>query len=58
VDFDELDETFDAEVGERHDAVVAEPLDPRSPRLQALHFKGDVVEPVDVADPLLPSLTD
>ena len=28
VDFDELDETFDAEVGERHDAVVAEPLDP------------------------------
>jgi hypothetical protein len=27
VDFDELDETFDAEVGERHDAVVAEPLE-------------------------------
>jgi hypothetical protein len=27
VDFDELDEIFDAEVGERHDAVVAEPLE-------------------------------
>ena len=27
VDFDELDETFDAEVGERHDSVVAEPLE-------------------------------
>ena len=29
MDFDELDETFDAdaEVGERHDAVVAEPLE-------------------------------
>src|SRR5271166_5647055 len=47
VDFDELDETFDAEVGERHDAVVAEPLDPDHPVFR-LHFKGDVVEPVDV----------
>jgi hypothetical protein len=27
VDFDELDETFDAEVGECDDAVVAEPLE-------------------------------
>src|ERR1700719_219515 len=30
LDFDELDETFDAEVGERHDAVVAEPLEHRA----------------------------
>jgi hypothetical protein len=26
VDFDEFDEIFDAEAGERHNAVVAEPL--------------------------------
>ena len=45
VDFDEFDETIDAEVGKRHDAVVAETqITPSSGSIS----KGDVVEPVDV----------
>lgn len=46
MDFDELDEIFDAEVGEGHDAVIADAVDPEDAVLR-FHFIGDVVEPVD-----------
>jgi len=46
VDLDQLDEVFDTEVGERHDAVVAEAVDPDHAVLD-LHFIGDLIEPVD-----------
>ena len=46
MDLDQLDEVFDSEVGERHDAIVAEAVDPDHAVLR-VHFVGDVVEPVD-----------
>ena len=45
VHFDQLDEVLDAEVGERHDAVFSDPLDPDHPILD-FHFIGDVRQPV------------
>ena len=42
VDLDQLDEVFDAEVGERHDAVVAEAVDPDH-AVFGVHFIGDIV---------------
>ena len=47
VDLDQLDEAVDAEVGESHDALVFEPLDPDYAVFR-LHFDGDVEEEVDV----------
>jgi hypothetical protein len=46
-DLDQIDEAFDGEVGEGHDALVVEPLDPDHAVLR-LHFEGDVEEPIDV----------
>lgn len=45
VDFNQLDEVFDSEVGECRHAVVAEAVDPDHPILW-VHFIGDVIEPV------------
>ena len=45
VHFDQLDEVLDAEVGERHDAVFSDPVDPDDPILD-FHFIGDVRQPV------------
>ena len=47
VGLDQLDEAVDAEVGESHDALVVEPLDPDYAVFR-LHFDGDVEEEVDV----------
>ena len=47
VHFDQLDEVLDAEVGERHDAVFSDPVDPDDPILD-FHFIGDVCQPVFV----------
>jgi hypothetical protein len=46
-DLDQLDEALDAEVGEGHDALFVEPLDPNHAVLR-LHFDGDVEQEVDV----------
>lgn len=45
VDFDEALERFDAEVSERHDAVVTWSVDPDYAALR-VHFIGDVPQPV------------
>ena len=45
VDFDQLDQALDSEVGERHDFVVAESMDPDHTVL-CFHFIGDFPEPV------------
>jgi hypothetical protein len=45
IHLDQLDEVFDAEVGERHDAVFSDPVDPDNPILD-FHFIGDVRQPV------------
>jgi hypothetical protein len=47
VDLDQFNKAFDAEVGEGHDALLAEPLDPDH-AIFRLHFQGDVEEEVDV----------
>jgi hypothetical protein len=47
VDLDQLDEAFDAVVGEGHDAFVGEAQDPDEAVL-GLHFDSDVEEEVDV----------
>jgi hypothetical protein len=47
VDLDQLDEAVDAEVGEGHDAVVFEAVDPDH-AVFGLHFESDVEEEVDV----------
>ncbi|MCK1641372.1 hypothetical protein IVA95_28375 [Bradyrhizobium sp. 157] len=44
---DELDEAFDAEVGERLDTVFANAIDPYASVLD-LHFIGDALQPVFV----------
>jgi hypothetical protein len=41
VDLDELDEAFDAEVGERLDTIFANTIDPDGAVLD-LHFAGDI----------------
>ena len=45
VHFDQLDEVLDAEVGERHDALIARAVDPDQAIL-LIHFGGDVPQPV------------
>ena len=47
VDFDQFDEAVDAVVGEGHDAVVVEAMDPAQAVL-GLHFDCDVEQEVDV----------
>ena len=47
VDLDRLNEAVDAEVGEGHDAFVAEAENPDEAVL-GLHFDGDVEQEVDV----------
>ena len=47
VDVDQLDQTFDAEVSERHHDVSAEPTDPDR-AIFGFHFTGDIVEEVFV----------
>jgi hypothetical protein len=47
VDLDQLDKAVDAEVGESHDALVFEPVDPDYAVFR-FHFDGDVEEEVDV----------
>ena len=42
--FDQLGEVFDAEVGERHDAVFSDAIDPDYTVLN-FHFIGDVRQP-------------
>jgi hypothetical protein len=46
MDFDQLDQGFDPEVGECHDLVVAGLVNPDHAIL-GIHFHGDIVEPVD-----------
>ena len=43
MDFDQFDQTVNAEVGEGHDALLAEALDPDQP-VFGLHFDGHVGE--------------
>jgi hypothetical protein len=45
LDFDELDKVFYSEVGEGHDAVIADAVDPDDAVL-CVHFIGDVIEDV------------
>jgi hypothetical protein len=45
MDFDELDQALNSEVGECHDAVFADPIDPYQAVL-GFHVGCDVVEPV------------
>ena len=47
VHLDELDQVLDAEVGERHDAVFSNAIDPDAAVL-GVHFAGDVGQPVFV----------
>lgn len=47
MDLDEAGQRFDAEVGERHDAVAAWPVDPDQAVL-LIHFVGNVPQPVFV----------
>jgi hypothetical protein len=47
VDLDQLDEAVDAEVGESHDALVFERLDPDYAVFR-VHFYGDVEEEAGV----------
>jgi hypothetical protein len=44
MDFDEIDESLDSEVGEGHRAVVADPVDPYHAVFD-VHFVGDVEPP-------------
>jgi len=45
VHFDEFDQALDPEVGERHDALVADAMDPDD-AIFRFHLHGDVKEPV------------
>ena len=45
MDLDELDQALNSEVGERHDAVFADPVDPYQAVL-GFHLGCDVVEPI------------
>ena len=49
VHLDELDQAFNAEVGERQDAVIADAIDPDA--VLDLHFVGDVVSTDPKASP-------
>jgi hypothetical protein len=45
VHFDQFDQVRDAEVGESHDAVFSDPVDPDDTILD-FHFIGDIAYPV------------
>ena len=55
--FDEIDEVLDSEVGERHDAVFADAVDPDH-AVFGFHFVGDVEEPVLVFAEILGDAVD
>jgi len=52
VDFDEVDEVLDSEVGEGHHAVVADAIDPYHAVFD-IHFVGDIGEPALVFSEVL-----
>jgi len=45
VHLDEFDQALDAEVGERHDAVISDAIDPDDTVLD-FHLAGDVPQPI------------
>ncbi len=57
VDIDQLDEVFDSEVGEGHDAVVAEAKD-ADHAVFCVHCIGDLIKPFDAFAELLGDAVD
>jgi hypothetical protein len=57
VHLDELDQILDSKVGERHDAIFANTLDPDNAILD-FHFIGNVVQPVLVFTQVLGDASD
>jgi hypothetical protein len=57
VHFDEIDQVLDSKIGERHNAVLADPADPDHAVLD-FHLHGDVEEPILIVAKILGDAVD